>query len=223
MYFITVSNGLLEQKHYKKMGAAVWQFMWLIDKITRIDDKGDGWVLGGKPINLEDIKLGGRITTSRNLQKLEKEKYICLNHTPYGIIITVKSAKKRFNDNVKPRNRNDKPIYKVLDNTGDNTNTLKGIEQAQPYGDQNINEIINYLLEKQGLKDLDGSVKWNRIYAKNLLKKFKNDPVRIKNFIDFTLSDPFHQRNATSMKYLYMNLGKISLKAKQLSESTAKI
>jgi hypothetical protein len=51
MFYITVSNGLLKDDHRKRIGSAVWEFMWLIDKITRIDEDGKGWVLGGKPIN----------------------------------------------------------------------------------------------------------------------------------------------------------------------------
>lgn len=102
MFFITVSNGLLTQEHYERMGASVWQFMWCIDKITRVDSDGWGWVLGGKPINLDDIPFGHRITTSRNLGALEKEGYIRLVHTPNGIIVKVAKAKKRFSTIVKP-------------------------------------------------------------------------------------------------------------------------
>ena len=42
MYFITVSNGLLEKGHKKQMGSAVWEFMWILDKITKIDEEGIG-------------------------------------------------------------------------------------------------------------------------------------------------------------------------------------
>jgi hypothetical protein len=76
------------------MGAAVWQFMWLIDKVTKIDEGGYGWVLGGKPINLSHI--GPERTVSRNLQKLKNEGYIIIKRTPYGLIIKVTKAKKRF-------------------------------------------------------------------------------------------------------------------------------
>lgn len=85
------------------MGSSVWQFMWLIDKVTRIDEDGWGWILGGKPINLKDIAIGvTENTVSRNLHRLQKEGYIQIKHTPYGLILKVKKAKKRFSRSVEP-------------------------------------------------------------------------------------------------------------------------
>ena len=111
MFYITISNGLLTPEHWEKMGACVWQYMWCIDKVTKIDDEGMGWVLGGKPINLDDLPFGSRITNSRNLNELEKKGYLKLIHTPYGISIRVIKAKKRFTKNDKPKSFiiNDKP------------------------------------------------------------------------------------------------------------------
>lgn len=116
MYYITVSNGLLEGNHQKRMGSSVWQFMWCLDKITVIKENGEGKVWGGKPIKLSDIKGASRITNSRNLNKLEKLGYLKLIHTPYGISIIVYKAKKifgsRVNNNDKPKRfaNNDKPL-----------------------------------------------------------------------------------------------------------------
>ena len=103
--------------------------MWCLDKITKIDDNGIGWVLGGKPVRLKDLKeeLGNSvIQISRNLNRLLKCNYLILRHTPYGIVIGVKKAKKRFNKNDKPTLSqminppiiNDKPNKTVtVDNT----------------------------------------------------------------------------------------------------------
>lgn len=97
MFYINISNGLIKDGHRKRMGTAVWEYLWCIDKITKIDDKGKGWVLGGKPINLIDIADGiGTDAVSANLQKLEEEGYIEKQRTPYGIRIFVCKAKKRF-------------------------------------------------------------------------------------------------------------------------------
>lgn len=96
MYYITVSNGLLTPDHKNRMGSAVWEFMWLIDKITRIDSKGYGWVLGGKPIKLSEVGMGSDNTVSRNLAKLQEQGYIEITRTPYGLSIRVCKAKKRF-------------------------------------------------------------------------------------------------------------------------------
>lgn len=97
MFFISISNGLLTAEHREKIGPAIWEYMWLIDKITKVDDDGKGHVLGGKPIKLDDIGMGQHHNTvSRNMSRLEEQKYIETTRTPYGMTIRVLKAKKRF-------------------------------------------------------------------------------------------------------------------------------
>jgi len=97
-FYISVSNGLLTEEHRNNMGSAVWQFMWILDKITKIDDNGVGWVLGGKPIKLKEMSFGLHDNTvSANISALEKSGYIQTKRTPYGMTIKVMKAKKRFN------------------------------------------------------------------------------------------------------------------------------
>ena len=75
-FFIEITNNLLDPKHRKKMGTAVWEFMWCLDKITKIDEEGRGWILGGKPIQLKDISKELGIlehNISKNKNKLKKE------------------------------------------------------------------------------------------------------------------------------------------------------
>ena len=99
MFYIQISNGLLQGAHRKQMGEAVWEFMWCIDKITKVDEDGTGWVLGGKPIKLKDLTDSMQVhatTVSRNLNKLQKFGYLGLVRTPYGIRIKVNKAKKIF-------------------------------------------------------------------------------------------------------------------------------
>lgn len=96
MFYITVSNGLLDGDHQKKIGSAVWQFMWCLDKMTIIDSKGEGKVLGGKPIKLSEVQGASERTVSRNLNKLEQLGYIKIIYAPYGMIIRVMKAKKVF-------------------------------------------------------------------------------------------------------------------------------
>jgi hypothetical protein len=91
--------------------------------------------------------------------------------------------------------------------TTESTTLPKGKNE---FGSPAINELISFLQEAQGIETLDGSARWNRIYAKNLLKKFKDDTGKVKKFITYALSDPFHGKNATSMKYLYNNVNKIA-------------
>lgn len=115
------------------MGEAVWEFMWLLDKITKIQGNL-GYVLGGKPINLEDLANDlevHEVTVSRNLQKLVEQGYISTLRTPYGLVIKVMKAKKRFNKDANSLNK-----YVKSDNgnvksnkttTGDSTvDTLAG-------------------------------------------------------------------------------------------------
>ena len=103
-YYIEITNNLLDPKHRKNMGTAVWEFMWCLDKITRIDDDGRGWLLGGKPIKLSEIKMDIGIAEnhiSNNLTKLKKEGYLEITRTPCGLVIKVMKAQKRFNQKVK--------------------------------------------------------------------------------------------------------------------------
>lgn len=105
-FYISVKNELLEPKHIKAMGGnrnvgTIWLFLWLLDKMTIIDhEKGEGKVLGGKPIRYEDIKadLGiSRATYKRWLDMLREGNYIKTTRTPYGLVIVVYKAFKVFN------------------------------------------------------------------------------------------------------------------------------
>jgi len=135
-FFITISNGLLKDQHRKRMGTAVWEFMWCIDKVTRIDEDGTGYVLGGKPIQLSElasIMEVGEDTVSINLSKLEAEGYIEKTRTPYGIVIKVFKAKKIFGKksdlgktpNLRETSKTPNPIEKTpnvhIDKTVDTT------------------------------------------------------------------------------------------------------
>jgi len=98
-FYIEVSNNLLDSRHCKQMGDAVWLFMWFIDKVTTITSE-KGKVLGGKPIKYEDVKedLGiSRSTYFRWLETLKSGGYITTLRTPYGSCIVITKAKKRFN------------------------------------------------------------------------------------------------------------------------------
>jgi hypothetical protein len=98
-YPIPVSNGLLE--HCARMGAAVWYFMWCVDKTTKEqrDEAGNliGIVYGGKPCHDSNIaaNLQVHVNTIRNWRKhLVKEGYIQTTRTPNGYSIKVANSKK---------------------------------------------------------------------------------------------------------------------------------
>lgn len=93
-------SGLLTKEHRKRIGSALWEFLWCIDKTTKeITEEGKviGLVLGGKPIKLLEIAddLGGdKSTIKRNIDKLEREGYLRIIRAPYGLVIHVLSSKK---------------------------------------------------------------------------------------------------------------------------------
>jgi hypothetical protein len=155
-FYISVANGLLTADHRERMGSAVWEFMWCLDKITRVDVKGIGFVLGGKPVNLSDLstQLGTvEMTTSRNLDRLEESGYILKLRTPYGIVIKVNKAKKRFNKDVdsKGLNKNVESPNENVDSPNINVESNKTMSvdkvvdsTTKTAGDaRELNKIIN--------------------------------------------------------------------------------
>src|SRR3990167_3274126 len=127
------------------MAVAVWEFMWCLDKITRIDDEGYGWVLGGKPINLEDFTkdLGiHRVNISRHLTSLEEDGYIGTINTPYGIRIWVNKAQKSFSEIAKPVCEIAKPNIRL-----DRDNTAKTNTAAEAAKDWTLDELSKYIKE----------------------------------------------------------------------------
>jgi len=107
MFYINISNGLIIDGHRWRMGSSVWEFMWLIDHITSIDEDGWGKVLGGRPITFDEIAesfgreyKGAEVhpvkTIGRNIKRLTEQGYIRSKRTPAGLIFEVKKAKKPF-------------------------------------------------------------------------------------------------------------------------------
>ena len=95
-YLIPISNGLLTAEHRKRMGVAVWEFAWLVDRTT-LERDGFGVVLGGKPITYGEIArdLGLSVrTVQENCHTLKDEGYIDMKRTPYGIKFLVAKSKK---------------------------------------------------------------------------------------------------------------------------------
>jgi len=93
---IYVWNGVLEAKHRKRIGEAIWEFLWCLDRITQERD-GVGLVLGGKPVKCEDVAEGFGVserTTRRHFDILEREGYIERTLTPYGYTIRVRNSRK---------------------------------------------------------------------------------------------------------------------------------
>lgn len=186
MFFISISNGLLTPEHREKIGSAIWEFMWLIDKITKIDDDGRGYVLGGKPIKLEEVAMGQHYNTvSTNLARLKDQNYIETIRTPYGMSIVVLKAKKRFTKN----SDSQKIVGESQFSGGDsqktvntkktiqrqyNDNIYKEIEKNEWLDKTKMTEWIDY--RKEIKKPLTVSTVKRQIA---FLKKFQKDHIAI--------------------------------------------
>lgn len=97
---LPVWSGILE--HRKRLGLAIYEFIWCIDKVTQEsptenEGKSDGLVLGGACVKIKDIARDlneGYRTARRNLDLLESENYITRKRTAYGFSIRVRNSKK---------------------------------------------------------------------------------------------------------------------------------
>lgn len=102
-HIIPISNNLLDPKHRKQIGgSALWEFEWLIDRMT---SEKTGKVLGGRPIKLKELKKSLGIAEnniSKHLNRLEKFNYINIVRAPYGLIITVNKPQKVFGQKLEP-------------------------------------------------------------------------------------------------------------------------
>lgn len=193
MFYITISNGLLKDGHRKRMGSSVWEFMWLMDKVTKIDNEGIGWVLGGKPIKLQEMAKDMDMresTISENLTKLEDEGYIKKITTPYGLSLRIIKAKKRFgktetsnegirktanlsSENRKPHSENRKPNKTVsVDN---NSKTLLAGETPAE-DSKEISFLINLFkgVSPNTYSDFFGNTT-ERSACSKLIKRFPRD------------------------------------------------
>jgi hypothetical protein len=92
---IPLWNGVFE--HYDRIGDALWEFAWCIDRITEERD-GVGIVLGGSPVKLRAIvdalKGSSKETVRRHMDSLEEENYIRRRRTAYGHVIEVLNSRK---------------------------------------------------------------------------------------------------------------------------------
>ncbi len=92
---IPLWNGVFE--HYDRIGDALWEFAWCIDRIT--EERDDiGIVLGGSPVKLRTIvdalKGSRKETVRRHMDSLERENYIRRRRTPFGHVIEVLNSRK---------------------------------------------------------------------------------------------------------------------------------
>lgn len=244
--YIKLSRKLLDNPIFKKPAyLAVWIylllnaqhketfFIWNNKKQTL---KKGQLLTGLKTISKKTGVAQG--TVYRILKYLENEKQIEQQKTTKFTVITIvnwdryqgngnqnekqienrlKTDEKQI-ETYKNVNKNvNKNIPKGIGNTKPKENTISFKEKSglQAHGNVEINECMEYLKDKLGAS-LDGSVKENRMYCYNLLRKMKKDypdvqPVaQIKMLIDVAMQDKFHRKNVTGFKYLYYNTQRIA-------------
>ncbi|MNW37034.1 MarR family protein [compost metagenome] len=106
-YPFPIYSGLLEPEHYKKIGTAIWLFLWCVSSTTaEREEEGTVWgiVLGNKPMKLSEIadRFGvNDKTVSRWLDTLEDHHYIRVTRAPRGLILWVRNSKKHPDKNVR--------------------------------------------------------------------------------------------------------------------------
>jgi biotin operon repressor len=86
-----VSGGILSPEHTRRIGSALWEFLWLISHETREEGK----VLNGTPISVHRIaeELGeSKRTALRHLDRLEAEGYIIRSRGNSGEIYSYQIA-----------------------------------------------------------------------------------------------------------------------------------
>jgi DNA-binding MarR family transcriptional regulator len=109
-FYFPVYSGLLTAQHRERIGPAIWEFLWLVSKVTKeIEEEGETWgiVLGGKPVKLAEIaaELGeSERTAKRNIARLKDEGYIETVRAPYGEIYKVRKSKKFVHKNRSAKN-----------------------------------------------------------------------------------------------------------------------
>lgn len=197
MFYINVSNGLLEGDHEDRMGDAVWLFMRLLDKITRIDEQGNGWVLGGKPIKLSELAgKRSRSTVSRRLKVLGDQGYIVVKYAPHGIIIMVCKAKKRFSKVAKPgeatmTNQVAQERATYIDNNNKTINQSDGAAVAERKK-SDVSLVVDHFFKLKGWDNFtkEDFVEQKIVYsrytkpAKDLLALCSDDVDRAKTCLD---------------------------------------
>lgn len=143
---IYVKNDLLDPKHYRQMGDAIWLFLWLLDKMTIIDgEKGEGLVLGGKPIKFDEIgtEIGvSRSTYLRWIETLSEANYIKTKRTPYGLIITVHKAEKIFGNNGQKKRSAKNDTSEMFQNEGRDVSESQGKMLVPDTSNKTIQETI---------------------------------------------------------------------------------
>ena len=95
-FYVGIRAGLIDEKHYRKMGNAIWLFMWCVHRQTSVHE-GRGIVMRGQAITYELIhaETGYAIETIRTWMKiLKKWRYVSTKFCGNGFQIWIEGQKK---------------------------------------------------------------------------------------------------------------------------------
>jgi hypothetical protein len=89
---------LFEERHYARMGSAIWLYGWLVLRQTH-QTGSTGWVLGGAPVTYREIECEtgfNRRTLERWMSLLRRNDYIATEAAPGGVVVRILKAKKHL-------------------------------------------------------------------------------------------------------------------------------
>lgn len=95
-FYVGIRAGLIDEKHYQKMGNSIWLFMWCVHRQTSVYE-GRGIVLRGQAITYELIhaETGYAIENLRKwLRVLKRGEYVATKFCGNGFQIWVLGQKK---------------------------------------------------------------------------------------------------------------------------------
>lgn len=231
--FIVIHRKFLDWEWYDDINAKVL-FIHLLFTVNWKDKKWHGMTVkrGSIVTSYNHLSEGTQLSIRQvrtALNKLILTGEVTKQSTSQYTIVTINNYNKyqdKTDKETNERQTNDRRVTTTKQRNKENNNISKDIGKPtqgtlelslkkQEYGNTDINECTKYLQEKLGAS-LDGSVKENRQYCYNLLRKMKKDfpsvseVDNVKMLIDTAMQDKFHSKNATSFKYLYYNVQRIA-------------
>ncbi|WP_052088314.1 HTH domain-containing protein [Paenibacillus wynnii] len=141
-------SGLLEPRHYKQIGTAIWLFLWCISSTTAEKEKeGTVWgvVLGNKPIRineLEEIFEVSNRTIRSWIKTLEDHGYIRVTRAPYGLIFSVRNSKKYQNRVAENFHSPDRDRQNVATLEGSDRQNVADLAAENCRSNKDITEIL---------------------------------------------------------------------------------
>jgi hypothetical protein len=156
---LPVWNGILE--HCQQIGAAIWEFLWLIDKITVEDERGIGWCLGKTPIAVARIARDLREheqTARNNVNRLVENGYVIRKRTPRGYAMGVYNSRKfgafaRKSDREKTINHNRSDREETINHSKSDREKTRGVIDRKLGCDREFSHDLNLLLLQDSTKN----------------------------------------------------------------------